>query len=362
MNLKKIIGAAGRRYGGKPFQAIRKFYYDSGKIPDRFLPIADIFQKQYRSDTRPLRMYDTDAYSFYMRHYRHGKTGNVKKGVICMFDGRMAHGGITDRIRGILTTWKEARRRGIPFYIYWTHPFQLETYLIPATADWRISPHEVSDICGEAFPVLIEETSMYHTHIENAIRLKAALHNPLPQTQVYTNADNACGEYFELYRELFRPSPLLQNALERHLKILGEGFHAFSFRFIGLLGDFTDNTDNRLPAEEAEALIRKVTDEFVALAAKVPAHSKILVTSDSRLFLDRISSADHRIYIVPGDVKHTDYAENADNDIWLKTFVDQHLLMKAARITLMRTGKMYKSGFPRFAAEVGGTEFVDHRF
>jgi len=109
-------------------------------------------------------------------------------------------------------------------------------------------------------------------------------------------------------------------------------------------------------------LIRKVTDEFMSLAMRVPAQKKILITSDSPRFLRHISATEPRIYIVPGDVQHTDYAQNAGDDLWLKTFVDQHLLMHASRITLMRTGKMYKSGFPRFAAEVGGVEFIDHQF
>ncbi|MEZ3533217.1 MAG: hypothetical protein K1V90_09120 [Muribaculaceae bacterium] len=362
MKLKKIIGSLGRRYGGEPFRIIRKFCYDALEIPARFSPVNEIRGKHYKQSGRRACMYDTDEFSFYNLHYTAGKSDNVKEGIICMFDGSLAHGGITDRIRGILTTWQEAKRRGTPFYIHWTHPFRLDTYLIPAEADWRIDDSEVSRLRGDAFPVMIEETSMFHTHLENRLRLKAALKNALPQTHVYTNADNSRGKYSSLYKELFRPSPLLQNALDTHLEVLGTGFYAFSFRFIGLLGDFTDNAKTELPHDEAEMLIRKVTDEFMSLAMRVPAQKKILITSDSPRFLRHISATEPRIYIVPGDVQHTDYAQNAGDDLWLKTFVDQHLLMHASRITLMRTGKMYKSGFPRFAAEVGGVEFIDHQF
>ena len=247
MKLKKIIGSLGRRYGGEPFRIIRKFCYDALEIPARFSPVNEIRGKHYKQSGRRACMYDTDEFSFYNLHYTAGKSDNVKEGIICMFDGSLAHGGITDRIRGILTTWQEAKRRGTPFYIHWTHPFRLDTYLIPAEADWRIDDSEVSRLRGDAFPVMIEETSMFHTHLENRLRLKAALKNALPQTHVYTNADNSRGKYSSLYKELFRPSPLLQNALDTHLEVLGTGFYAFSFRFIGLLGDFTDNAKTELP-------------------------------------------------------------------------------------------------------------------
>ena len=36
--------------------------------------------------------------------------------------------------------------------------------------------------------------------------------------------------------------------------------------------------------------------------------------------------------------------------------------MHAERVTQMLTDKMYNSGFPRFAAEVGGAEYIVHRF
>ena len=66
--------------------------------------------------------------------------------------------------------------------------------------------------------------------------------------------------------------------------------------------------------------------------------------------------------MVEGDIKNIDMTVGDFPEVWLKTFTDQQLLMGAKKVTLMRTGKMYKSGFPRFAAEVGGVEFIDHVF
>lgn len=286
----------------------------------------------------------------------------MRRGVICICDGRLDHGGITDRIRGMLTTFEEADRRGLPFYISWTSPFELTDYLEPAEVDWRIDPSEVSCRRADAFPMIIDETDTLQCHADNYLRLKAALHNALPQTHIYSNADNARGRYKGLFSRLFRPSERLSRALATHLSELGEDYHAFAFRFVGLLGGFNDFEPRQLPEDEALALIDRVTAEFKSLLPGVPESSRILVTSDSRRFLDHVAGLDPRIYIVPGDVKHVDYDRDAGDDVWLKTFVDQHLLMRARRITLMLTGRMHRSGFPRFAAEVGGAEFVEHRF
>ncbi len=353
-NPKKIIGSLGRRYGGRPFQVIRKFIYDSILIPGQLSMLRQIRSKRYKPGS--------DEYDFYNLHYIDGKSRLSRHGVIMMYDGRLQHGGITDRLKGALSTYHEARRRGLPFYIYWRVPFKLEDYLEPAAVDWRINDDEISSLRGDAFPVLIDEKIQYQAHVNNSLQLKMALCRRLPQTQVYSNADNFRGRYREMYDELFKPTELLQNVVDKHLAQLGEHYYAFSFRFIGLLGDFSDYPGVVLSKEEGEKLMDKVVGEFKRLAADLPGDAKIFVTADSVRFLQRIQPEDERIYIVAGDVKHTDFDTVTDDDVWLKTFVDQHLLMHAHRVTLMRTGRMYRSDFARFASEIGEREFVYHDF
>ena len=170
------------------------------------------------------------------------------------------------------------------------------------------------------------------------------------------------GHYAGLFRELFRPTPLVQREVDRHLKELGAKYHAFSFRFIGLLGDFHDQQEDRLLPGEAEAFLAKVADEFRKELKAVPEGHRVLVATDSPTFLSLAPKLDPRIYVVEGDLKHLDMSPGDYREAWLKTFVDQFLLMHASKVTLMRTGRMYRSGFPRFAAEVGGVPFADHAF
>ncbi|MDE7159219.1 MAG: hypothetical protein K2O24_00015 [Muribaculaceae bacterium] len=353
-NPKKIIGALGRRYGGRPFQRVRAACYDAVRL-GRDLRGTLCVCLGLPAPASLDRELDT-------RLYHDRPEPPAKPGVVCMLDGEMNHGGLTDRLRGILTAYRETRRLGLPFYIFWTSPFPLTDYLLPATFDWRISPREISRSRANARAVVIDDMN----ETQSLLRLRAALRSHLngsrPQLHLYTNADSARGDYAELYRELFVPSPALLREVERHTRILGPGYRAVATRFLTLLGDFTDWYETVLDEKESAALLDKVTAEFHKIAARFPKDSRILVTSDSRRFLEHIRHADPRIYIVEGDIGHIDLNRDRGDDTWMKTLVDQQLLMGAAEVVRMRTGRMYAGGFPRFAAEVGGTRFTDHPF
>ncbi len=98
----------------------------------------------------------------------------------------------------------------------------------------------------------------------------------------------------------------------------------------------------------------------------MPEGKKILITTDSQKFLEYITQRNPEIYIVEGRIRHIDLDKDGNkeenDDSTLKTFVDQLLIMGADTVVRMRTGRMYASGFARFAAEVGNARFIDHLF
>lgn len=294
----------------------------------------------------------------YSENYHDREDPVKKRGVICILDGSFFHGGPTDRMRGILTAYREAKRFNLPFYIHWRHPFMLEDYLIPATFDWRIADEEVSRSRKNAMPIVADDMS----NRESLARLRLGMKCHRPQIHIYTNADSARGEYRELYKELFRPSPAVEKEVDRHLTVLGSDFSVYTFRFFGLLGDFVDCGPKALDEAAAVQLMEKVRKEFLKQLKEEDPNRRILVTADSVRFLQYIKDTDSRIYIVPGGVSNIDRSEGNPDGAWLKTFVDQQLIMHASKVVLMKTGEMYRSGFPRFAAEVGGGKFIEHEF
>lgn len=302
---------------------------------------------------------------FYSVNYADNGGCPEKEGVIFMCDGKLNHGGLTDRLRGLLTSFEHAQKRRIPFYINWHSPFILEQYLQPNEIDWRISPKQISYNKRYAFPVMLwEYAADKHRSLANKINLDMALINPKKQVHVYSNSNNSKGRYATLFSKLFKPTPLVKNELNSHLDKLGLHYWSFSFRFQQLLGDFKDICGITLSTQEQESLIKQVISEVKHVMTDIPENYKVLVASDSMRFIDAIKNLDTRFYSVEGRISHVDLDSSANDntDVWLKTFIDQLLIMNAEKVFLFKTGQMYNSGFPRFAAEIGGKPFILHEF
>lgn len=291
------------------------------------------------------------------------RTSGSRK-VVFMCDGFKNHGGFTDRMRGILTTCFEARRRGLPFYISWTSPFDLSEFLVPADpslCDWRIDPSQISYSYEDSFPVILDISS---TPGKNIVKKWIFRYCFCGRRDVLVYSNMMYADAPELYRSLFKPSEYLQSHIDRHLEAIGCDFWSFTFRFGNCFGDFADIVGHPLEESEKMRLAEKNICELKRLLESLPDGFRALVTSDSLFFLNLVEKADPRIYVIKHKLMHVDYfkKEESCREVWLKSFLDQNLIMHARRVHVLRTEDMYRSSFPAFAAAVGGAEYVCHEF
>lgn len=100
--VKKIIGFIGRRYGGRPFKVLRKFCYDTYDFMHQLPEVYYLIRKRFKPGSQ------NDRYC--KDHYRGEDIILSRTGIVCICDGTLYHGGPTDRLRGILTTYDEARK------------------------------------------------------------------------------------------------------------------------------------------------------------------------------------------------------------------------------------------------------------
>lgn len=311
--------------------------------------------------------YDEQRYNELINEYQIKKQSISKPAnrIIFMCDGRLYHGGLTDRLKGILSTYYLAKKFKKPFYINWISPFQLEKYLMPNCYDWRVSPEDINYDKRSSYPLVFSEYPPKYYKRRNILSyliFMKWLHGKNRDKHVYTNFYFPRKQFPILYNELFKLTPLLSSQIDRHLVKLGNHYWSFSFRFHCLLGDFNDIIDcPPLEPKDAEELINKNINEFVSLAKMLPEGYKCFITSDSQTFLKRIKLIDPRIYIVQGHISHIDLDKGTEND-WSKLFIDQNLIMRSEKVFLLKTGNMYKSGFAKFAALIGGKEFIYHCF
>lgn len=277
------------------------------------------------------------------------------KTYIAIFDGKTRHGGLSDRLRGIVSLYAYCKKNNINFKILHDHPFTLTNYLIPNKYNWEIKATDLSYNNKSSRPVFL------FTHFLNSCYHKIYLKkfHRFNELHIYTNTDIYDNEYTQLFNELFKPSNLLLNTINYNISNIGNtNFLAIVLRFQQLLGDFREDGYETLSLDEQKTLIDKCISKIEELSKN---EQKVLITSDSSKFLNEVSKLEY-VYTIPGNVVHMDYTYDSTIEIYLKSFTDLFVLSKARKIILLKTGKMYKSGFPKRAALISNTNYEEIEF
>ena len=295
-------------------------------------------------------------------NYNHKtKDSSYFQGVIIMFDGKASQPGLADCLRGIASVYYICKTNNIPFKICYKHPFNLAEFLIPNKYDWTISDELITHDKDKATPLVCTSYSSLFGDKNSALQKAYLLKNLKSyngrQIHLYTNTF-CYDEYFnEMYNELFTLSETLENQVSYNLERLESKFISASFRFSTLLGDLKDTYGTPLPVKEREILMEHCVKAIKELHINNPEYKKILVTTDSTSFADKIQKELPYVYIIPGELGHLAY--NGANGVVLKTFLDLTIISKAETVYMIRTNIMYKSGFAKRAALIGNKPFVE---
>lgn len=331
-----------------------------------------------------LRRIDTEINYLFFRRYRYARTvrrhllkhydsespkaTNRKKIAVYMANGLRLHGGLADRLRGIVSLYGVCRDMGIDFRINFTSPFKLERYLRPNRYNWLLGEGELSFNSTTSHPFFTDtrgDTGQREIRFQDRL-LRKYLSEPFMQAHVYTSF--YCGEdrFAELFAELFQPAPEIAADLRDIKQYLGNRYISVSTRFLELLGDFKEPKTERKPlTEQAQtALIDECINQIEQIHHKHP-ESKILVTSDSLKFLDQATSRLPYTYTIPGNIAHIDAKNDSAADLDSanhKTFVDFFAIAEASESYLLVGPGMYSSNFSKRAAQSDSHPFHTIKF
>lgn len=269
-------------------------------------------------------------------------------GLVSCVDGRVQHGGLCDRFKGIVSTYCFCKLHSVPFRINYTTPFNLEDYLVPSCYDWRLKDGEYS-------------TSYRNVEVLRLTGEPSPRRYRVPgktQIHVYANRDSVNiqdpeADWGSLFKELFQPAKVLKKELDA----LDFGkYIALVFRFQNKLGDFKEYAYRPLPDGEKQTLMKKCVEAVEGMHARFP-ELNLLVTSDSSSFLKEANSLGY-VRIIPGNRVHIDSKDDkAKGDAFIKSFVDFYMISEAERVFSMGTADMYPSEFPMYAAKLNNRPF-----
>lgn len=284
---------------------------------------------------------------------------NEEPWIIYMADGRLHHGGLADRICGMVSAFNYCLKHDFVFKINFVCPYQLSKILEPGHYDWRIEQDTISYNSMDAAPIYLSVFSNKYSLVEGYFNKRlSCLHKK--QIHFYSNSRFFHEEEFSrLFSEMFKPAPMLQTLIDENIKKLPEHYVSLTFRFQQLLGDFKEDGFPTLKNEdEKELLIEKCLRCIESLHHQE--QSTILVTSDSMSFLERVKVFDY-VYTISGSIRHMDFSteESVDISVDMKSFVDFYLLAHADKLYLSTIKPLYRSGFPRVAALVYNKQFME---
>lgn len=282
------------------------------------------------------------------------------KGVIYALDSRVYGCGFADRLRGMVSSYASAKAKGLPFHIIHLSPFDLEDYLVPNKYDWHINDtNKPISFWWSKIVISINSIPEGYNPFKNGRKPQIAIFTNNNLLPIVNNSFRASYKFAELYDELFKPSESLSVEIEKCKSHLEGNYISVSMRFIDLLGDSFEGSDNALPDDEKESLISNCLQIINNLHVSNINCKKVLVTADSMVFLERVKSLDF-VYVIPGRTGHSGL--KGDADVTMKTFLDFLMISYAQKVFLIMGPGMYNSHFAKSAADTRGIPFEKIEF
>jgi hypothetical protein len=299
-----------------------------------------------------------------LKYYNSDKSlpDDYPKTVIYMADGSEICGGLSSRLRSIVSVYKLCKELNIRFKINFTSPFNLNEYLLPNSYDWYISPNEINYNPKYAKPCFI--AALYsRNHDDRIFWAKHFLKEQYKQIHIHSDIFFAEKDYAFLFRELFKLSGELEALINYHVKILGGGggYISVAFRFLQLLGDFKEyGSLPVLPDHEKKILINNCISHLKEIYSENDC-DKAFVTSDSVSFLEEAKHLPF-VYVIPGGIGHVDVCRTPGEDINLKLFLDHFVLSHSKKVYLVIEGKMFNSSFSHTPTLLNNIPFIVKRY
>lgn len=287
-------------------------------------------------------LYAIKYYSF-----KHRSTRNNM--IVLFVDEKKKHAGFVDILKAIVGCYYIAKQQNFEFRLKFTSPFQLDKFLIPNEYNWNSLDEVSTSLCNTRFlnyygkgkiPVL---NSKYQYHIYNFRGWNILQRNRIEGWELI---------WVSLFKQLFRPSEYLRNAIE-HNSLKKGTYISVHVRFVNSIGILEEKfkESKLLSVSEQETLLNKCFKAIEKIQEANP-NKEVCVFSDSNKFLTLAKEKGYQI--LPGMVGHVSY--NLSDDIVLKMFVDLFAIGGGEKVYCIQGYPLYNSVFPYYSALMSGKQ------
>lgn len=278
-----------------------------------------------------------------------------------MVDGKVGHGGMFDRLKGAISVYAISKIHQKDFKILFNYPFELQRYLEPNKYDWLINKDDVVYSYPYSRPLFLYGECYNPKRLFKKRNCEAHFYYGYDSLDKINEHYGTAFEWGRLYRELFKPTPYLQQYINDYRQEVGNNYVVFHTRFLNLLGDKVETDINpELPVKDRCLLMECMRDEIKRNSKyyiKENGDVKIMLASDSMTFIEYMKIEMPDIYVVPGTVKHIDTAGETNDAENIKMFLDYYLISGARKVFSLVGKGMWPSAFPEYAAKIGNALF-----
>ena len=188
-----------------------------------------------------------------------------KKQILIICDGIISHGGLVDRLKGIISFYQIAKLKDFDFKIQFNNPFRLTEFLVPNSYNWSTTIVDLKwNPLNTSFLLLMDnfefdpiasftKSKKYNFIIYCNVDYLSKIHldkSKIEVAQIWQNS----------YRELFTPSKYFKEKLEE-VKIESKRI-AVHTRFTGLMGDFKDSSNKTISNERKTEILKLLMTEI----------------------------------------------------------------------------------------------------
>tara|TARA_B110000116_G_C16787147_1_gene561567 strand:+ start:1557 stop:2516 length:960 start_codon:yes stop_codon:yes gene_type:complete len=275
-------------------------------------------------------------------------------------------GGLTDRLKGIISAYQISIITNREFKIIYNQPFKLKKILDENHVKWHMSsPKEESKILRNSkhYNLMGRKNNHNFMKLINKIIMDKndfiAIRINFDYSEIINNKfGNLNFEWSYYFNKLFKYSKytnkVLSDYLESNPSEFSVGLHC---RFINLMGDNIEK-GKELSEENRLLLLEKIIKTIQTISLE--SINKILLCSDSNKFLNEILQKDsvkRKIIIAKGKPKHSE--KNIVSNLELqKIILDFFLLSYCNSVYSITYDGLYPSEFPKYAAKLNSRKFI----